>query len=321
MTASVAATCTLSTCCRRLRPPEPLERGRLLSFVLVQAALPGLARAGAGASCPAARAARAGRATALGASASGWSPRRSPPRSGSAGSWRRTCTTTPIQNLLAARHDLDVAAKDGSRRPRVARPRGHHGDGPPSCAARSPTSTRTCSSRPGSRRRSPRTRAGRPSAPGSSSSSTSAEAEPGPNDRAVLRCTSELLANVARHARAAHVVGRAAARVGRSTACRCATTACGFDPACWPPPAVRAGHIGLVSLRERAEALGGALTLESAPGAGTVATVTIPRELLLTRVAVAGTSSSTTRRSAPTRSPSLCASACRTREAGASGRP
>jgi len=40
---------------------------------------------------------------------------------------------------------------------------------------------------------------------------------------------------------------------------------------------VRAGHIGLASLRERAEALGGALTLESRPGAGTVATVTIPR--------------------------------------------
>ena len=31
------------------------------------------------------------------------------------------------------------------------------------------------------------------------------------------------------------------------------------------------------SLRERAEALGGALKLESAPGAGTVAPVTIPR--------------------------------------------
>ena len=40
---------------------------------------------------------------------------------------------------------------------------------------------------------------------------------------------------------------------------------------------VRAGHIGLASLRERAEALGGALTLESQPGAGTTATVTIPR--------------------------------------------
>jgi len=50
----------------------------------------------------------------------------------------------------------------------------------------------------------------------------------------------------------------------------------GFDPAT-ATGTVRAGHIGLASLRERAEALGGALRLESAPGAGTVATVTIPR--------------------------------------------
>jgi len=50
----------------------------------------------------------------------------------------------------------------------------------------------------------------------------------------------------------------------------------GFDPFA-ATSTVRAGHIGLASLRERAEALGGALTLESAPGAGTVATVTIPR--------------------------------------------
>jgi signal transduction histidine kinase len=40
---------------------------------------------------------------------------------------------------------------------------------------------------------------------------------------------------------------------------------------------VHAGHIGLVSVRERVEALGGALLLESAPGAGTTAKVTIPR--------------------------------------------
>ena len=50
----------------------------------------------------------------------------------------------------------------------------------------------------------------------------------------------------------------------------------GFDPRV-ATPSVRAGHIGLASLRERAEALGGAFTLESRPGAGTVATVTIPR--------------------------------------------
>ena len=102
-----------------------------------------------------------------------------------------------------------------------------------------------------------------------------AEGEPGPNDRAVLRCTSELLANVARHARAARVWVslRHEAEVDRV---QVRDDGVGFDPAA-ATARVRAGHIGLASLRERAEALGGALTLESAPGAGTVATVTIPR--------------------------------------------
>ena len=77
-----------------------------------------------------------------------------------------------IQNLLAARHDLDLAAQ---RRPRTARRRARTRRSRrrwQSCAAPSPTCTRTCSSRPGSRPRSGRLPAPRPSARASRSSST-----------------------------------------------------------------------------------------------------------------------------------------------------
>jgi signal transduction histidine kinase len=46
----------------------------------------------------------------------------------------------------------------------------------------------------------------------------------------------------------------------------------GFDP-----EKVRGSeHLGLLGLRERAEALGGTLTLESAPGAGATVVVEVP---------------------------------------------
>jgi signal transduction histidine kinase len=47
----------------------------------------------------------------------------------------------------------------------------------------------------------------------------------------------------------------------------------GFDPA---GPAT---GLGLVSMRERAEHLGGQLSIESAPGSGTVVRAVIPRVL------------------------------------------
>jgi signal transduction histidine kinase len=46
----------------------------------------------------------------------------------------------------------------------------------------------------------------------------------------------------------------------------------GFDPVRFRP-----GHFGLVSMRERTEALGGALELDSACGAGTRVRVRLPR--------------------------------------------
>jgi two-component system, NarL family, sensor kinase len=179
-----------------------------------------------------------------------------------------------IQNLLAARHDLDVPSRVAPDGPEarahatitatVAELRGAVADLHPylleqaGLAAAIGQNARAAAARAGFELK-----------------LDLAEVAPGPNDRAVLRCTSELLANVARHARAAKVsvvlehdgaVDRVCVR----------DDGVGFDPRA-ATASVRAGHIGLASLRERAEALGGAFTLVSSPGAGTVATVTIPR--------------------------------------------
>jgi len=179
-----------------------------------------------------------------------------------------------IQNLLAARHDLDLAAKAAPDGPEgrahgaitatVAELRGAVADLHPylleqaGLAAAIAQAARAAAERAGFELR-----------------LDVSEGDAGPNDRAVLRCTSELLANVVRHARAAHV-SVVLTRGDDSYRVRVHDDGVGFDPVA-VTATVRAGHIGLASLRERAEALGGAFTLESAPGMGTTATVTIPR--------------------------------------------
>jgi two-component system NarL family sensor kinase len=179
-----------------------------------------------------------------------------------------------IQNLLAARHDLDLAAGAAPDGPEarahaaitatVAELRGAVADLHPylleeaGLAAAIGQAARVAAERAGF-----------------ALQLDVSDGDPGPNDRAVLRCTSELLSNVVRHAGAAHV-SVALQRGNGADRVRVRDDGVGFDPVV-ATATVRAGHIGLVSLRERAEALGGALTLESAPGAGTTATVTIPR--------------------------------------------
>jgi two-component system, NarL family, sensor kinase len=179
-----------------------------------------------------------------------------------------------IQNLLAARHDLDLASKaapEGSEArahaaitSTLAELRGAVADLHPylleqaGLAAAIGQAARAAAERAGFALQLDVT-----------------ESEPGSNDRAVLRCTSELLANIVRHAGATHV-SVALQRGEDYDRVRVRDDGVGFDPVV-ATGTVRPGHIGLVSLRERAEALGGALTLESAPGTGTVATVTIPR--------------------------------------------
>ena len=91
----------------------------------------------------------------------------------------------------------------------------------------------------------------------------------------LLRVTQEALANVSRHARAGRVAvtlsymdGEAALDV-RDDGDGFTPTADGFGPN---------GGLGLRGMRERVEALGGRLAVESAPGRGTTIAVTVPSE-------------------------------------------
>jgi two-component system NarL family sensor kinase len=99
---------------------------------------------------------------------------------------------------------------------------------------------------------------------------------PAPSDQLLLRCGSELLANVARHARATRVELELR-RVGGEDVLTIADDGCGFDEAVLEDR-LREGHIGVLSLRERAEAVGGSLAIVTAPGQGTRITVRVPAE-------------------------------------------
>jgi signal transduction histidine kinase len=88
------------------------------------------------------------------------------------------------------------------------------------------------------------------------------QALPPPAEHALLRVAQEALANVARHSSARAVTLRLSYQAGSATL-TIADDGRGFEPAL-----ARAG-VGLASMRERIEALGGHLSIASAPGAGT----------------------------------------------------
>jgi two-component system NarL family sensor kinase len=95
----------------------------------------------------------------------------------------------------------------------------------------------------------------------------------------VYRIAQQALANAARHARASRVClrlslergGEDGAPAGRVVRLRVEDDGAGFEPARVP-----AGRYGLLGMSERARLLGGALTVESAPGEGTTVHVEIP---------------------------------------------
>jgi signal transduction histidine kinase len=97
--------------------------------------------------------------------------------------------------------------------------------------------------------------------------------EPGPLslevEQTLYRIAQEGLANVARHSAANHVDLRLSDEAGVVTM-EIADDGCGFD--------LRAEHagMGLVSMRERAEALNGEVAIESEPGRGTHISVALP---------------------------------------------
>jgi two-component system NarL family sensor kinase len=90
---------------------------------------------------------------------------------------------------------------------------------------------------------------------------------------ALYRIHQEAMKNVERHARARHVTV-VLTKPGRVVELMVADDGLGFDPE--REPAKKKKSFGLLGMRERASAVGGALTLSSAPRGGTTITVRIP---------------------------------------------
>ena len=94
-------------------------------------------------------------------------------------------------------------------------------------------------------------------------------------ERAIVRIVGEALRNVAQHAQAKSATvtldyGADAVVV------TIADDGLGFDAQTTGPIAESHGHFGLLGMRERAEAVGGTLAFESAPGTGTRVIATVP---------------------------------------------
>lgn len=93
-------------------------------------------------------------------------------------------------------------------------------------------------------------------------------------DAGVLRIAHEALHNAVRHAAATHVTVTLEDARG-AVHLRVADDGRGFTPSA---PELRSRHLGLTSMEERAAELGGRLWVQSAPGAGTTVTLTVPAD-------------------------------------------
>ena len=91
---------------------------------------------------------------------------------------------------------------------------------------------------------------------------------PQDTEAAVYFCALEALQNVSKYARASRATIRLAASDG-GLRFQISDDGVGFDPATTPSGA------GLTNMRERLEAVGGSLEVESAPGKGTVVSGTV----------------------------------------------
>ncbi|WP_399092933.1 GAF domain-containing sensor histidine kinase [Streptomyces sp. BBFR2] len=95
---------------------------------------------------------------------------------------------------------------------------------------------------------------------------------PSSQEEALLRVAQEALHNALRHS-GAERVEVTLARHGQGALLKVADDGCGFDPG-----AVRTAgrHLGLVSMRDRANGVGGVLTVKSEPGKGTAVEMEVP---------------------------------------------
>ncbi|HZR93056.1 MAG TPA: PAS domain S-box protein [Gaiellaceae bacterium] len=108
--------------------------------------------------------------------------------------------------------------------------------------------------------------------------------EPGTMARTILfRIAQEAIANVIKHAGATRIGVELAACEG-GTRVRVTDDGCGFDPA---EASDSPGHLGLASMRERAEQSGGWWRVESAPGLGTTVEFYVPEQSSLVGAAFA----------------------------------
>jgi signal transduction histidine kinase len=94
----------------------------------------------------------------------------------------------------------------------------------------------------------------------------------GPRDLEVLRVAQEALQNAVRHAAPGRLGVRLSRRDGR-LALEVSDDGAGFDPG---DPELRSRRLGLTSMEERAQRLGGTLEIRSAPGAGTTVRLEAP---------------------------------------------
>jgi len=94
----------------------------------------------------------------------------------------------------------------------------------------------------------------------------------GPRDREVLRVAQEALQNAVRHAAPRRLGVRLARRDGRLEL-EVSDDGAGFDPG---DPELRSRRLGLTSMEERAQRLGGTLEIRSSPGAGTTVRLEAP---------------------------------------------
>lgn len=91
-------------------------------------------------------------------------------------------------------------------------------------------------------------------------------------EQGLFRIAQEALNNALKHA-APHRIGIGIDLAGGSTKLTVRDDGIGFDPS---SPQATSKRLGLTSMRERAEALGGELRIESSPGGGTTVCVEVP---------------------------------------------
>jgi signal transduction histidine kinase len=94
-------------------------------------------------------------------------------------------------------------------------------------------------------------------------------------EEAIFRIIQEALNNVQKHSSAKTVEVVVSIQPGR-VAARIRDDGSGFDPA--HPPATGRQQLGLLGMRERAEALGGRMEIKSQPGNGVEIEVEFPTE-------------------------------------------